>query len=75
MACDREIMSAGNDDFIRRRICDLSPTQSGEESFLHRRSLSQMWAAVTADANDTCADPKPDAKAAGEKNSKENDEQ
>ena len=69
-------MSAGNDDFIRRRICDLSLTQSGgEENFLHRRSLSQMWAAVTADANDTSADPKPDAKAAGEKNSKENNEQ
>jgi len=69
-------MSAGNDDFIRRRICDLSLTQSGgEENFLHRRSLSQMWAAVTADSDDACADPKPDTSAAGEKNSKENNEQ
>jgi hypothetical protein len=76
MVCNCKTMSAGNDDFIRRRICDLSLTKSGdEENFLHRRSLAQMWAAVTAEVNEACADPKSDTNAAGEKNSKENNEQ
>jgi len=47
------IMSAGNDEFIRRRICDPNLGQPGDDgSPLRRRSLSQMWASVQADADD-----------------------
>jgi len=69
-------MSAGNDDFIRRRICDVSLGQpGGEGNFIHRRSLSQMWAAVTAEVSDYHPEPKAGEDVAGYKNPKETNEQ
>jgi hypothetical protein len=55
-------MSAENDDFIRRRIYGASPNDADDDdSPLHQRSLSQLWASVQADADDANKTPKPDA--------------